>query len=135
MSDTPYLICHRVRGETAFDIAIRMKCPLCANGIRDCDEAMCDCGECQGSGYWWIVSTSGHRAYPSDYIQLDRLQTNMGEVAVEHMEAPDDNLPDHCQHSIDRKALSDSSPIQNADLRLALSALIKTQAPLVRRKL
>ena len=34
-----YLIAHKVRGEPAFDIAINM-------------------------GGWWIIPTSGHRAYP-----------------------------------------------------------------------
>jgi hypothetical protein len=131
----PFLILHKVRGQPAFDIAIRMKCPLCADGVRDCDEVMCDCGECQGSGYWWIIPTSGHRAYPSDYIQLDRLQTNIGEIAVDHMDAQLDDLPDHYQNSIDRKALSDSSPIKSPELQLVLRGLIKPAAPLARRKL
>ena len=34
-----YLIAHKVRGEPAFDIAVKM-------------------------GDWWIIPTSGHRAYP-----------------------------------------------------------------------
>jgi len=38
-----YLIAHKVRGEAAFDIAIKMPMP-------DSD--------------WWIIPTSGHRAYP-----------------------------------------------------------------------
>jgi hypothetical protein len=50
-----YLICHKVRGEPAFDIAERMICP-------ECD--LTGCSECDHLGYWWIIPTSGHRAYP-----------------------------------------------------------------------
>ena len=39
-----YLIAHKVRGEPAFDIAIKME-------MEDGEE-------------WWIIPTSGHRAYP-----------------------------------------------------------------------
>ena len=42
----PYLIAHLVRGEPAFDIAIRL-------------EDAPDDGE-----DWWIIPTSGHRDYP-----------------------------------------------------------------------
>lgn len=60
-----FLIAHKVRGEPAFDIASQMQCPMCQGlGLRDCDEVMCDCGECDGLGYWWIIPTSGHRAFP-----------------------------------------------------------------------
>lgn len=43
MSETLYLIAHSVRGQPAFDIAIQM--PM--------DDEI-----------WWIIPTSGHRAYP-----------------------------------------------------------------------
>lgn len=54
-----YLIAHKVRGEPAFDVADLMTCPIC-NG--DGREPICD--ECDGEGHWWIIPTSGHRAYP-----------------------------------------------------------------------
>jgi hypothetical protein len=38
-----------------------MECPLCSEG----------CPECDHLGYWWIIPTSGHRAYPSTYMHLD----------------------------------------------------------------
>ena len=44
----PYLIVHVVRSEPAFDIAIR------------CD----DMGTESDPAPWWIIPTSGHRAYP-----------------------------------------------------------------------
>lgn len=59
---SPFLIAHKVRGEPAFDIAIQMTCPLCAEQGEFFERP--DCHECDGAGYWWIVPTSGHRAYP-----------------------------------------------------------------------
>ena len=56
-----YLIAHKVRGEPAFDVAARMECPLCAGHGHDLDGV---CHECDSTGFWWIVPTSGHRAYP-----------------------------------------------------------------------
>lgn len=44
----PYLIAHVVSGSPAFDIAIR------------CD----DMGTESDPAPWWIIPTSGHRAYP-----------------------------------------------------------------------
>jgi len=38
-----YLIAHKVRGEAAFDVAVKME---------------------MADGDWWIIPTSGHRAYP-----------------------------------------------------------------------
>lgn len=54
-----FLIAHRVRDEPAFDVASQMPCPIC--GV---DGPEPTCSECDGTGYWWIVPTSGHRAYP-----------------------------------------------------------------------
>ena len=52
MSNELYLILHKVRGEPAFDIASRL-----------------DIGSAGG----WIVPTSGHRAYPYRWWNLDDL--------------------------------------------------------------
>jgi hypothetical protein len=43
MDSEPYLIAHKVRGAPALDIAVQM---------HVADEV------------WWIIPTSGHRAYP-----------------------------------------------------------------------
>jgi hypothetical protein len=56
-----YLIAHKVRGEPALDVAEQMECALC-------NQEGCD--ECDDCGYWWIIPTSGHRAYPYDYALL-----------------------------------------------------------------
>ncbi len=57
MTDEPYLICHKVRGASAFDIAIRME----VNGE-----------------FWWIIPTSGHRAHPLWWISLERTMIPSG---------------------------------------------------------
>lgn len=44
MNEPLFLIAHKVRGEAAFDVAIEME--------RESGER------------WWIIPTSGHRAYP-----------------------------------------------------------------------
>jgi hypothetical protein len=44
-----YLIAHKVRGEPAFDVACKMEMP---------------------DGDWWIIPTSGHRAYPFWHQEL-----------------------------------------------------------------
>ena len=48
---TFYIIAHKVRGEPTFDIAIKLDTPL--------DEEV------------WIIPTSGHRAYPFCYQELE----------------------------------------------------------------
>ena len=75
-----YLIAHKVRGEPAFDIAIQMM-------MED--------------GPWWIIPTSGHRAYPfwnMDLIALIDEGTNCHilEGWLGHqLQNPPANLPDH----------------------------------------
>lgn len=59
-----YLIAHKVRNAPAFDIAEQLRCPIC-------DGAACD--ECDGEGLWWIIPTSGHRAYPYASWRLEDL--------------------------------------------------------------
>jgi len=64
MAET-YLIAHRVRGERAFDVA-------------ELDE--------RG---WWIIPTSGHRAYPFWHYRLADL------FAYDNVGQPPDDLRDH----------------------------------------
>ena len=60
-----YLIAHKVRGERAFDVA-----------------------ELDGNG-WWIIPTSGHRAYPYWTYKLVDL------FAYDNVGQPPDDLRDH----------------------------------------
>jgi hypothetical protein len=59
-----YLIAHKVRGEPAFDIAQHMTCPKCEDGFDDYGDSLVQCSACDGIGHWWIIPTSGHRAFP-----------------------------------------------------------------------
>lgn len=67
---TPFLILHKVRGEPAFDIAHQQPCPEC-EGFGYVPSG--GCNECDGLGHWWIVSTSGHRAYPAWECELSHV--------------------------------------------------------------
>lgn len=133
----PFLILHKVRGAPAFDIATKHTCTHCLpdNDYCECIWHKSDmsepCGMCGGEGFWWTIPTSGHRAYP--YWQLE-LHDAISCAVGPYPDIPDD-LPDHYQHSIDREASSDSSPIRSPELQQVLAGLIKPQPPLVRRKL
>lgn len=116
-----YLILHKVRGKPAFDIA-----ELCEEMGTDIDP-----------GPWWIIPTSGHRAYPFRQWRLDDLAdesdiNNYGYHPVpwfKQDELPDD-WPDHCQYDLDR---TPPSPIVNGDVASALANLIKPKEPMKRR--
>lgn len=88
-----YLIAHKVRGEPAFDIAERMECPEC-EGLGPEYKTIAPCTECDSLGYWWIIGTSGHRAYPWWDKALDTMDCTFGTVP----EMPS-TLPDHYHHT------------------------------------
>jgi hypothetical protein len=95
MTDKPaelFLIAHKVRGEPAFDIATRIPCPECAID----PEVEWGCAECDMFGYWWIVPTSGHRAFPYWSEQLHRA-VDWAMCSVNNNAVPPmpDGLPDH----------------------------------------
>lgn len=107
-----YLIAHKVRSEPAFDIATRIECAVCHDGsivhsvsnYTNGTDTIIPCHECDGLGYWWIIPTSGHRAYPywdlpifpngdfGWYINCDH-DTIMFTVGP-----PPHGLPDHYTH-------------------------------------
>lgn len=73
----PFLILHKVRGEPAFDVAIRMDCPKCMSVQTAMGDIISyDCEECDNAGFWWIIPTSGHRAYPYDHWKLPTTEHN-----------------------------------------------------------
>ena len=76
---SPYLIAHKVRGEPAFDVAIQMECPQCQGTT---------CPECDAGGFWWIIPTSGHRAYP--YAEFE-----FASLSLPPMPTMPPSLPDH----------------------------------------
>ena len=80
-----YLIAHKVRGQPAFDVATRMECPLCTQEDGDIP----GCYECDDFGYWWIIPTSGHRAYPfGDWLLY-------AQDPIPEMPPMPPSLPDH----------------------------------------
>lgn len=105
----PFLIAHKVRGQPAFDIAIRIPCPECT----DPEYGTEGCVECNHLCFWWIIPTSGHRAYPYWYTMIvDNVSTffinDEGHNTVEwfYPKMPPDH-PDHYQPtSAPRKAPS-----------------------------
>lgn len=100
----PYLIAHLVRGEPAFDIAIRMDGP-----DEDGDE-------------WWIIPTSGHRAYPFWSQELTN-GFSIEDILAEWPVPPD--LPDHYPHS--------ASPIPRTAPDLRSLGLARPQPKIARR--
>lgn len=69
-----YLIAHKVRGEPSLDVAQRIDCPTCnsdGSALNEDGEFYTGgCHECDTRGYWWIIPTSGHRAYPYAWEDL-----------------------------------------------------------------
>jgi hypothetical protein len=119
MSDDLYLIAHKVRGEPAFDIAQHMTCPAC-EGTDD------HCVSCDGAGHWWIIPTSGHRAWPYYSTRLDDVLIECAgqyeSVTYSIDEMPSD-LRDHYT-TVAEAAL---------DLTKALGLTAKPSPPVVRR--
>lgn len=82
-----FLIAHKVRDERALDIAVKM--PM-------------------ADGDWWIIPTSGHRAYPYWTCQLSDL------FAYENIGPPPTGLRDHYHISEDpRPAVRRSRVIED----------------------
>src|SRR6266404_8958645 len=75
MTTPLFLIAHSVRGEAAFDIAMQMECPHCMDGAG----TNYGCFNCEDLGYWWIIPTSGHRAYPYWNLPLGALMHDTAE--------------------------------------------------------
>ena len=82
-----YLIAHKVRGEVAFDIACQME---------------------MADGPWWIIPTSGHRAYPYWTCSLYELAFDANLEDVIQAIPPD--LPDHYPLPAAVKRLDSQTP-------------------------
>ena len=93
MTSDLFLIAHKVRGEPAFDVAIQMECPHCCHG----DIPTAGCHECDSLGFWWIIPTSGHRAYPWWHQALDGLGqgSDIGFWPDPIIDEMPEGLPDH----------------------------------------
>lgn len=110
-----YLVAHKVRGEPAFDVATRVPCPICSGEPENDPDESGGCVECDSTGYWWIVPTSGHRAYP---FHAEPLKKDLDRYA----EAMPFGLPDHYPTS--------ASPDKP---KIDLTALLPKAPPIRRR--
>jgi hypothetical protein len=120
-----YLIAHKVSGEPAFDVAIRMECPECHGNCKDGrDPNGYTCVECDCFGYWWIIPTSGHRAYPYSCMGLF-INGNATEVWYEELSPVPEGLPDHYTLT--------ASPAETRSKLEALLDRLPPPAPLKRR--
>lgn len=90
-----FLIAHKVRGEPAFDVAVQMECPLCLEAYEVTGSM--GCHECDELGYWWIIPTSGHRAYPwwTWELEATELSGGDGKNLIEMAGDMPPDLPDH----------------------------------------
>ncbi len=80
--DDLYLIAHKVRGEPALDIAIRLE----GSGTES------------DPGPWWIVSTSGHRAYPYWWAPLTEILDDGASEVRDQLKVIRDLMPDIRDH-------------------------------------
>lgn len=120
--DQPFLIAHKVRGEPAFDIAIQME-------VDGYDEP------------WWIIPTSGHRAYPYWHHELEKLmyipqvvwETEITYAAI--IKRLPQDWPDHYQCDIDAETLRSITvaDVAKATNLLQTLGLIKPKVPMKRR--
>jgi hypothetical protein len=98
MSDL-YLIAHKVYNEPAFDAATRMQCPECNGTGRRGIDVEAWCAECDSEGFWWIIPTSGHRAYPWWHTLIknidDTYQLDFEPTQLEGPGPMPPDLPDH----------------------------------------
>lgn len=143
MSDL-FLIAHKVRSAPAFDIATRLPCPLC-QAYESVTGAWCeperqqaDCDECDQLGFWWIISTSGHRAYPWHYWPWDELACDsrictyeFDPIPIQFGQMPE-GLVDHYIATAEPHPAGDPSAPSLAE-RLGLTKARAPTTPLVRR--
>ena len=92
MTSPLYLIAHSVRGEAALDVAVKMECPHCA---PQWSERVHGCFDCDSLGWWWIIPTSGHRAFPYWHTEINELMYAAGMIVDKPMPS---GWPDHYRH-------------------------------------
>lgn len=101
MTETLYLILHKVRGEPAFDIATQL-----------------EVGAEEGLSWEkiWIIPTSGHRAYPWYAVALKDLHLGTSNIAVTSVQVQDLDMSRYQDH------YAASEPIAKLTIRRATPA-------------
>ena len=110
-SPEPYLIAHLVRGQPTFDIATRF-----CEGDAPCQPA---CGlypRCKEEE-WWIIPTSGHRAYPYWSWNLEHTELSGGTETLLEIAAKV-TIPEGLR---DHYSITDRTHFQASDEDAALS--------------
>lgn len=120
-----WLIAHKARGEPAFDVATQVQCPECKGSGENHIQEPYGCIECDGNGHWWIVPTSGHRAYPYWTHDLDDMYDEATSHILYGVPTMPSDLPDHY-------ATRAAPAISRASIRDLLSLPPK---PTIRRRL
>lgn len=121
-----YLIAHKVRGKPAFDVAEQMECPHCL------EQGEQGCPECDGLGFWWIVSTSGHRAFPWWWLELKwdgtalELEHGGEEPAWWLITSMPESLPDHY--------ITKAAPARPSSIEALLASKRKPSGPPIARR-
>lgn len=105
---TLYLVAHKVRSQPAFDIAERM-----------------DMGDDEA---WWIIPTSGHRAYPYANIPLN----NVSSIWIEECPPCPDPWPDHYA-TPSRSEITVKVDLAEGRSLLESLGLLKPKEPIKRR--
>lgn len=119
---------HKVRGLPAFDIAIHMTCPAC--------EATNDhCPSCDGVGHWWIIPTSGHRAYPIISWPMSALNSTASEIPLnEIIDMTNDHIRTHSNWpSLRDHYTSEAETARSLIDTLGLKATTLPTQPILRR--
>lgn len=130
-----YLIAHKVRGQPTFDIAQKMQCAVChadPDVVNFTVPPKDECHECDSLGFWWIIPTSGYRAYPYWSYSLKRVFNVMFLVDKPPSIMPT-SLPDH--YAANDRQLSEPAA-QKAEGKglLAKLGLIRKATPFTDRR-
>ncbi len=110
-----YLIVVKSRGEPSFEIADKFNCPECNEG----------CPECNGSGSWWIT-TSGYRAHPYRYWDMDDIYDGSDYDAPKPMHMLD-KMPEDAIDLFPTRQAPKDNPSSGKSLLAALGLLPKVQ--------
>lgn len=131
-----YLIAHCVRGEAAFDVAAKIPCPVCEPMRQGLDDgsAPLSCSACD-DGRWWIIPTSGHRAYPYWHMPLIVEGDKAGATlySTDHLLALIPSMPEDCPDHYANESIPYGKVTIGPKLSLADLGIAKPKPTIQRR--